>query len=95
MNDLPVAQDVDAAGVWAAALGTGGVFVLMIVVVWQVAATWRARMLATREEEYKRLSVKYADLLEDNTEILRRYSDELAETRKSLRSMERMMREVD
>nr|WP_234313782.1 hypothetical protein [Streptomyces sp. NBRC 109706] len=67
----------------------------MIVVVWQVAATWRARMLATREEEYKRLSVKYADLLEDNTEILRRYSDELAETRKSLRSMERMMREVD
>ncbi|UED85647.1 hypothetical protein [Streptomyces profundus] len=95
MNDLIVAQDAGAAGVWAAALGTGGVFVLMIVVVWQVAATWRARMLAAREEEYKRLSVKYADLLEDNTEILRRYSDELAETRRSLNSMERMMREVE
>ncbi|TDC06876.1 hypothetical protein E1265_34455 [Streptomyces sp. 8K308] len=67
----------------------------MIVVVWQIAATWRARMLATREDEYKRLAFKYAELLEDNTEILRRYTDELTETRRSVASMERMMRELD
>ncbi|WP_241562289.1 hypothetical protein [Streptomyces hoynatensis] len=85
----------DPAGVWAAGLGTAGVFALLIVVVWQFAATWRARMLATREDEYKRLTVKYAELLEDNTEILRRYTDELSETRKSVDSMERMMRELD
>ncbi|MDT0323273.1 hypothetical protein RNC47_33710 [Streptomyces sp. DSM 44918] len=67
----------------------------MIVVVWQVAASWRARMLAGREDEYKRLARKYAELLEDNTEILRRYTDELTETRRSVASMERMMRELD
>ncbi|TNM28036.1 hypothetical protein FH715_19745 [Streptomyces sedi] len=85
----------EPAAVWAAALGTGGVFVLMIVVVWQIAATWRARMLAGREEEYRRLATKYAELLEDNTEILRRYTDELAQVRTSVGSVERMMREVD
>lgn len=96
MNDSLTAQAAgDPAGVWAAALGTGGVFVLMIVVVWQIAATWRARMLAGREEEYRRLAAKYAELLEDNTEILRRYTDELAETRRSIGSVERMMREVE
>nr|WP_059010981.1 hypothetical protein [Streptomyces specialis] len=85
----------DAAGVWAAGLGTAGLFALLIVIVWQIASTWRARMLATREEEYKRLTVKYAELLEDNTEILRRYTDELGETRKSVAAMERMLREVE
>ncbi|MDT0269578.1 hypothetical protein RM844_25165 [Streptomyces sp. DSM 44915] len=95
MNDSVSTLAADPAGVWAAALGTGGVFVLLIVVVWQVAATWRARMLATREDEYRRLAAKYAELLEDNTEILRRYTDELAATRRSVSSVERMMREVD
>ncbi|MDT0341699.1 hypothetical protein RM590_03450 [Streptomyces sp. DSM 44938] len=85
----------DPAGVWAAGLGTAGFFALLIVVVWQIAATWRARMLMTREDEYKRLTIKYAELLEDNTEILRRYTDELGETRKSVAAMERMMRELD
>ncbi|SOD63064.1 hypothetical protein SAMN06297387_1095 [Streptomyces zhaozhouensis] len=96
MNDTLASQAAsEPAAVWAAALGTGGVFVLMIVVVWQIAATWRARMLAGREEEYRRLAAKYAELLEDNTEILRRYSDELAQVRTSVGSVERMMREVD
>ncbi|MFD5316993.1 hypothetical protein [Streptomyces sp. NPDC127098] len=95
MNDSPVTLADDPAGVWAAGLGTAGIFALMIVVVWQVAASWRARMLAGREDEYKRLARKYAELLEDNTEILRRYTDELTETRRSVASMERMMRELD
>ncbi|UCM91862.1 hypothetical protein LC193_17165 [Streptomyces marincola] len=85
----------DPAGVWAAGIGTAGVFALLIVVVWQIAVTWRSRMLAAREEEYRRLSAKYADLLEDNTEILRRWTDELGETRAAVASMERMMRELD
>ncbi|WP_425086238.1 hypothetical protein [Streptomyces hainanensis] len=95
MNDSMVTLADDPAGVWAAGLGVGGLFLLLIVVVWQFAATWRARMLATREDEYKRLAVKYAELLEDNTEILRRYTDELTETRRSVASMERMLRELD
>ncbi|MGW7521713.1 hypothetical protein ACWGJ2_39735 [Streptomyces sp. NPDC054796] len=67
----------------------------MIVLVWQIAATWRARMLAAREEQYKRLAGKYAQLLEDNVELHRRSIEELTETRKSLTSMEKMMREIE
>lgn len=86
----------DPAGVWAAAIGTAGVFVLLIVLVWQVAATWRARMLAAREEQYKELARKYAELLEDNVELHRRSIEELSTARRSIDSMEkRMMREVE
>ncbi|OEV12575.1 hypothetical protein K378_05916 [Streptomyces sp. Amel2xB2] len=86
----------DPAGVWAAAIGTAGVFVLLIVLVWQIAATWRARMLAAREEQYKELARKYAELLEDNVELHRRSVEELTAARRSIDSVEkRMMREVE
>lgn len=94
-NDSLETLAADPAGVWAAALGTGGVFVLLIVVVWQLAVTWRARMLAAREERYKQLAEQYAKLLEDSVELQRRTADELAETRRSVASMERMMREIE
>jgi hypothetical protein len=89
-----LAED-ELVGVVGAGFSIVGFFALMIVIVWQTAATWRARMLASREEEYKKLAAKYGELLEDNTEILRRYTDELAETRKAVTSIERMMREVE
>jgi type VI protein secretion system component VasK len=86
----------DPAGVWAAAIGTAGVFVVLIVLVWQIAATWRARMLAAREEQYKELARKYAELLEDNVELHRRSIEELTTARRSIDSLERkMMREVE
>lgn len=85
----------DSAGDWAGPVGAGGVFLLLIVIVWQIAATWRSRMVAAREEQYKQLALKYAQLLEDNTELHRRTLDELSQARASLASMERMMREVE
>ena len=96
MNEqLPLAAAEDMAGVWAAALGTAGVFALVIVVVWQIAATWRARMLASREQQYKDLAHKYAQLLEDNVELHRRSIEELTQARQSIASMEKMMREIE
>ncbi|WP_190138527.1 hypothetical protein [Streptomyces longispororuber] len=77
------------------ALAVGGVCLLLIVVVWQIAATWRARMLAAREDQYRELARKYAQLLEDNVEIQRRTTDELTQARKAVTSMERMMREIE
>lgn len=79
----------------AGAIGAGGVFLFLIVVVWQVAATWRARMLAAREDQYRKLAVKYAQLLEDNVELHRRTLDELTQARGSIMSMEKMMREIE
>jgi hypothetical protein len=66
-----------------------------MVVVWQIAATWRARMLAAREEQYKRLAARYAELLEDNVELHRRTLEELTQARASITSMEKMMRSID
>jgi hypothetical protein len=83
------------AGVIVGGVGAAGFFTLLIVVVWQLAATWRARMLAAREEQYKQLAGKYAELLEDNLELHRRSLDELTEARRSITSMEKMMREVE
>ncbi|MBC6461170.1 hypothetical protein [Actinomadura sp. HBU206391] len=80
---------------WAGVVGAGGVFLLLIVVVWQVAATWRARMLAAREEQYRRLAAKYAELLEDNVELHRRTLEELTQARASIVSMEKMMRSIE
>ena len=52
-------------------------------------------MLASREEQYKQLTLKYAQLLEDNLELHRRSIDELTEARRSIVSMEKMMREIE
>ncbi|MBH5336317.1 hypothetical protein IHE55_16650 [Streptomyces pactum] len=79
---------------WAAPAAVGGFFVFLIVIVWQIAATRRARMLAAREDQYQQLARKYEQLLEDNVELHRRTLDELSSTRASISSMEKMMREV-
>ncbi|MFJ6636440.1 hypothetical protein ACIQMR_34460 [Streptomyces sp. NPDC091376] len=83
------------SGDWAGVVGAGGVFLFLIVVAWQIAATWRARMLAAREEQYKQLAAKYAALLEDNVELHRRTLEELTQARISIVSMEKMMRSIE
>lgn len=85
----------DVAGAWVGSFAMAGFFAFLIAVVWQIAATWRARMLAAREEKYKELAKKYAELLEDNVELHRRSIDELTAARASIASMERMMREIE
>lgn len=52
-------------------------------------------MLAAREQQYKSLAEKYAQLLEDNVELHRRTLDELTQARQSIASMEKMMREIE
>ncbi|ALV50808.1 hypothetical protein OIE82_16895 [Streptomyces althioticus] len=104
MNDELVTQAAGAEelGVLVGAVGAAGFFTLMIVIVWQVAATWRARLLAAREEQYKELATRYAQLLEDTVELQRRSAEEqrrlleeLAQTRLAVGSMEKMMREIE
>ncbi|MFR9676127.1 hypothetical protein [Streptomyces sp. TR06-5] len=68
------------------AVGAGGFFLLLIVVVWQVAATWRARASIAREEQYKHLAQKYAQLLEDNVALQQRTVEEITETRRAVTS---------
>ncbi|ARX88602.1 MULTISPECIES: YwqI/YxiC family protein [Streptomyces] len=97
-----LAAESDLVGAWVGGIGAGGFFLLLIVIVWQLAATWRARILTAREEQYKQLAAKYAQLLEDNVELHRRSTEEmrqtreeLAQTRLAVTSMEKMMREIE
>jgi hypothetical protein len=99
---VTLAAEAEELGVLVGAVGAAGFFALLIVIVWQVAATWRARMLASREEQYKELATKYAQLLEDTVELQRRMAEdqrqalnELAQTRLAVSSMEKMMREIE
>ncbi|MEU7581104.1 hypothetical protein AB0B50_26280 [Streptomyces sp. NPDC041068] len=101
-GQLVTLAEGDYVGDWVGAVGAAGFFLLLIVIVWQIAATWRARMLAAREEQYKTLAARYAQLLEDNVELhrrsleeLRQTREELAQTRHSIGSMEKMMREIE
>ncbi|WP_409473769.1 hypothetical protein [Streptomyces sp. HC307] len=104
MNEelVTLSADAEELGVLVGAVGAAGFFALLIVIVWQAAATWRARMLAAREEQYKELAAKYAQLLEDTVELQRRTVeeqrqtlDELTQTRLAVGSMEKMMRELE
>ncbi|MDX3228198.1 hypothetical protein [Streptomyces sp. ME19-01-6] len=81
----------EAAGV----VGAGGTFLLLIVVVWQIAVTWRARMLSAREEQYKQLAMKYAQLMEDNLELHRRSLDELTHARLSIEALEKRTHAIE
>ncbi|WP_367047036.1 hypothetical protein [Streptomyces sp. Je 1-332] len=99
---VTLADGGDAVSAWVGGVGAAGFFLLLIVIVWQVAATWRARMLAAREEQYRALASKYAQLLEDNVELHRRSVEEMRQTREELErtrhsvsSMEKMMREIE
>lgn len=102
MNEHLVTLAAGDPGAWVGAVAAAGFFGLLIVIVRQTAATWRARMLAAREEQYKDLAAKYAQLLEDSVELQRRSVEEQQETRKELArarhsvgAMEKMMREVE
>ncbi|MFI6373340.1 hypothetical protein [Streptomyces sp. NPDC050546] len=101
-EQVTLADSADTVSALVGAVGAGGLFTLLIVIVWQTAATWRARMLAAREQQYKDLAAKYAELLEDTVELQRRTVegqrqtlDELTQTRLSVSSMEKMMREIE
>jgi len=55
--------------------------------IWQVFATWRARMTVAREAAYRKLA-------EEATEAQRRAVDELAEISARTKELERMLKEV-
>lgn len=99
---VTLADSAGTMGDLVGAVGAAGVFTLLIVIVWQVAITWRARMLAAREQQYKDLATRYAQLLENTVELQRRTAeeqrqtlDELTQTRRAVSSMEKMMREIE
>jgi hypothetical protein len=63
------------------------VFLVPIVLLIQIGATWRARLIAAREEAYQKLAQEAADAQQ-------RTGAELAALRQKLDELERFLREV-
>ncbi|MEU0530848.1 hypothetical protein [Amycolatopsis tolypomycina] len=77
---------------WQEILGVVGIFVLITVVlsiaIVQLAATWRAKAKLAREHEYRSLAEKAVRTQEEIERQLRDVQDRL-------RSIERVLKEVD
>jgi hypothetical protein len=84
---------------WSEAIGTFGVFALVISVLvvgmWQFGATWRARAVLARENEYRLIADK-AVLVQESTERqLAEVGGRLAEMQTRLQTLERVLKDVE
>ncbi|MET8539650.1 hypothetical protein ABZW03_03180 [Kitasatospora sp. NPDC004799] len=77
---------------WTEVVGALGLFVLLTavltVVIWQFGATYRAKAVLAREEEYRKLAEAAVDAQQ-------RTERQLTEVRGRLESMERILKEVE
>jgi hypothetical protein len=68
---------------------------LMAILVWQIAKTLRTRAAGKREDAHRELAERAIEMQERISAGLERSADELAELRKRLESVERVLTEVD
>lgn len=68
---------------------------LVIVLIWQIFATQRARAVLTREDEYRKLSERATAAQEQTAQDLSRMAAELADLRTRAAEMERVLKEVE
>ncbi|GAA1311459.1 hypothetical protein GCM10009634_78440 [Saccharothrix xinjiangensis] len=80
-------------------VGTIGVFVLLTAVItvgiWQLAATWRAKVVVGREEAYRALAESAEREREATRRQLEAIDERLAAVDTRLASIERVLREVE
>lgn len=83
---------------WPLAIFTLGstvaVFATASIVVWQLFATWRAKMSVAREQAYQDLATEAKRSIERTAQQLERATTELTEIRQRVAEIERLMREV-
>ena len=84
---------------WQEVIGTIGLFALVLTVVtlliWQIGATWRAKAVLARQDEYRALASK-AVLVQENTERhLAEQGRTLAEMHSRLQVLERILKDAE
>jgi type VI protein secretion system component VasK len=80
-----------------AAVAIAGIMFITTVIVagaWQIFATWRARMLAAREDAYRKLAEDAATAQHTTSERLQTALEELAQLRRQTTELERVLKEV-
>jgi len=76
------------------ATAVAGFFGLLIVAVWQLAASWRARISVAREEAYRKMAEEVVAAQRQTTQALEQMATELAGLRARTTEVERMLKEV-
>jgi len=75
--------------------GIALVTVITVAIVWQVFATWRARMSVAREGAYRALAEEAASAQTRTAEALETATGDLADIRRRTAEMERLLKEVE
>lgn len=81
-----------------AMIATAGVLMvtaIIVIVVWQIAASWRARVSVERETAYRELAGKSATLQEQLLAEQQQVASDLSEVRARVENIERILREVE
>ena len=81
-----------------AAIAIAGILFITTVIVaaaWQIFATWRTRMLAAREDAYRKLAEEATSAQRQTAERLDRAVEELAQLRQQTNELHRVLTEVD
>jgi len=87
--------NTEVQGLWFAAVFLGLVTILLVVIIVQVGALWRARITIARERAYQELAVSQAAATEQTAAALEHLNGTLTDIEERLSSVERMMREVE
>jgi|HigsolmetaGSP11D_1036233.scaffolds.fasta_scaffold01459_7 hypothetical protein len=86
---------VEDSGAWmgAVVLTLGTVIIVTIIV--QLTAAWKARTSLAREEDYRKLAEKATAALADSAESRKQIEAELAGIKSRLGAIEKLLREVE
>jgi hypothetical protein len=87
-------DDMDWGTAAIASTSVAFFFAAVIVVAWQVGASWRARISAAREESYRKLVEDAVAWQRQATVALERMTAELTELRARTAEVERVLKEV-
>lgn len=84
---------------WQEMVGVVGIFgmaiVIVTIVVWNMAATWRARAILARDYEYRTLAEKAVQDQAVVRENLAGINGRLAEVEARMHSVERILKEIE
>ena len=87
--------DIDWPQAMIAVGGIAMVTIIVVVVVWQVFLSWRAKMSIAREEAYRQLAEAGGESQRSILEHQHRLSDDLASVNQRLANIERILQQVE
>ncbi|MCY0941356.1 hypothetical protein [Streptomyces antarcticus] len=84
---------------WQEVIGAAGVFglavVVITIVIWHLAATWRARAILARDYQYRTLTEKSLQVQQSTEQQLAGIKSSLTDLQDRMRSVERILKEIE